>query len=74
MAELLRPMPGAVVSSVIWDDQIRRDGTGDFAVPHSLDDPSLSGTVGLALGSATSPVVGERIIGHLLNHADIGEW
>jgi hypothetical protein len=66
LAELLRPLPSSVVEHVVWDTGVRRDPDSDFASIVSSDDPSLNGLVGLAPGAATSPIVGERIIGQLL--------
>jgi hypothetical protein len=66
LAELLRPLPSAVVEHVIWDTGVRRNPDSDFVTPVSLDDPSLNGLVGLAPGAATSPIVGERVMSQLL--------
>lgn len=73
LAELLRPLPASVVEHVVWDYTVRRGSDDDFAVPR--DDgvsPSLTGLVGLSLGAATSPIVGELIIGSLLASAQLG--
>jgi hypothetical protein len=66
LAELLRPLPRAVVEHVIWDTGVRRDPDSDFVSMVSLDDPSLNGLVGLAPGAATSPIVGEKVMSQLL--------
>jgi len=66
LARLLRPLPNAVVEHVVWDTGVRRNPDGDFVSMVSLDDPSLSGLVGLAPGAATSPIVGEKIMSQML--------
>ena len=66
LAEMLRPLPSAVVDHVVWDTGVRRDPDGDFVSMVSLDDPSLNGLVGLAPGAATSPIVGEKVMSQLL--------
>lgn len=73
LAELLHPLPASVVENVVWDHTSRRGPSDDIAVPQSEGHPSLSGLVGLSLGAATSSVVGERIIGLLLDTAQPGE-
>jgi hypothetical protein len=67
VAELLRPLPPAVTEHVVFMPEHCRetDGAGSSVSSHE-GDPSLNGPSGLALGAATSPIVGERIIGHLL--------
>jgi len=74
LAEMLRPLPASTVEHVVWDRTIRRGPDDDIAVPSVWqgDDPSLGGLVGLSLGAATSPVVGERIIALLLDAAQPG--
>ena len=66
LAKLLRPLPNAVVEHVVWDTGVRRNPDSDFVSMVSLDDPSLSGLVGLAPGAATSPIVGEKVMSQLL--------
>lgn len=73
LAELLRPLPASVVEHVVWDYTVRRGPDDDLAVPRDDGVPaSLTGLVGLSLGAATSPIVGERIIGSLLASARLG--
>lgn len=73
VAELLRPLPPAVTENVVCTSQHCRetDGAGSSVSSHE-GDPSLNGSSGLALGAATSPIVGERIIGHLLSTVPSG--
>ncbi len=71
LAQLLRPLPGVVTDHVVWDFTPRRGPGDDIAVSCNEDDPSASGLVGLSLGAATSPVVGEVIIRHLLDTAQM---
>jgi len=72
LAELLRPLPGAVTDHVIWDMSARRS-SDDTVSASSMIHPTASGLVGLSLGAATSPVVGEIIIRHLLDTAQMGQ-
>lgn len=72
LAELLRPLPCAVTDHVIWDVSARRS-SDDLVPSHSMIHPTASGLVGLSLGAATSPVVGEIILRHLLDTAQIGQ-
>lgn len=72
LADLLRPLPDAVVRHVVWDESIRR---ATMEPPTTiriarLRPPALNETSGLSLGAASSPVVGELIIRKLL--ADAG--
>ena len=73
LADLLRPLPGAVTDHVVWDFSPRRGPDDDIAASCNEDSPSASGLVGLSLGAATSPVVGEVIIRHLLDTAQLGQ-
>jgi hypothetical protein len=73
LADLLRPLPGAVTDNVVWDHASRRSPDDDYAGSTVLDDPSSSGLVGLSLGAATSPIVGEIIIRRLLDKAQLGQ-
>jgi hypothetical protein len=73
LANLLRPLPGSTVDNVVWDHAIRRGPDDDFFMSYETDGPTASGLVGLSLGSATSPVVGEVIIRHLLDTAQMGQ-
>jgi hypothetical protein len=73
LAELLRPLPASVVENVVWDYAVRRGPDDEFVIPCDGGVPaSLTGLVGLSLGAATSPIVGERIIGSLLASAQLG--
>jgi hypothetical protein len=68
LAELLRPLPESVVRHVIWDNAGRAHGNADYdASSVSWAHPSLNRQPGLALGSASSPIVAERIIASLLS-------
>lgn len=72
LADLLRPLPNSVVNNVVWDRATGRDTVVDNAVPMSLEwaYPPLGHQLGIALGSACSPRVGERIIATLFAPAD----
>lgn len=67
LAGLLRPLPEAVVDHVVWDMSIRMtgDGVSGFIWSRSAA-PPLNASYGLSLGSASSPIVGEVVIGRLL--------
>ncbi|WP_299296231.1 hypothetical protein [uncultured Erythrobacter sp.] len=69
LAEIMRPLPSSVTQHVLWDDELR--SAGAFVVPPVSVSPAPTSEApeGLALGSATSPVVGEVIICHLLKAA-----
>ena len=71
LAKLLQPLPSAVTEHVVWDSHSRRwiDDDGETVVSSAHTGASSSGSVGLSLGSSTSPVVGEIIIGRLLRDA-----
>jgi hypothetical protein len=71
LAELLHPLPVSVTHHVVWDYASRRGPDDDYAAPSYDGDPSRSGLVGLSLGAATSPIVGERIIRLLLDAAPV---
>lgn len=66
LPDLLRPLPPSVTDAVVWDavmhsrypDMIRRAA---YPAPSSLD--------GLSLGSACSPIVGEKVIASVLEVA-----
>ncbi|WP_168176432.1 hypothetical protein [Novosphingobium sp. PC22D] len=73
LADLLRPLPRAVTDNVVWDHAVRRGLDDALVVCSEDDDPSASGLVGLSLGAATSPVVGEVIIRSLLDTACMGQ-
>jgi hypothetical protein len=69
LAELLRPLPSSVVDHVVWDHRTTDHDTGVHdAVPTSLQwaYPPLGDQQGIALGSACSPRVGERLVGMLI--------
>lgn len=73
LAELLRPLPSSVVNHVVWDHRATgRDTVVDNAVPTSLlwAYPPLDDQRGLALGSACSPRVGERLVATLIAPTD----
>ncbi len=73
LAELLHPLPASVVEHVVWDYAVRRGPDDELATPCDGEaHPSLTGLVGLSLGAATSPIVGERIIGNMLASAQLG--
>lgn len=73
LAGMLHPLPASVTDNVVWDFACRRGPDDEIALPLCEDHPSLSGLVGLSLGAATSPIVGERIIGLLLDIAQPGK-
>lgn len=67
LAGLLRPLPEAVVDHVVWDLSLRQnDGGHSVGTIGRMRTPPLNGPIGLSLGSASSPIVGEVVIGHLL--------
>lgn len=73
LAELLRPIPGNVVRHVVWDGGFRAVMTRDYCVSVFMrddDHPSPSVRHGIALGSACSPIVGERILAILIAPAE----
>jgi len=73
LAELLRPLPERVVDHVVWDrDRSRHDvdAMADMPVSMSWCYPALTRQRGIALGSACSPMVGERILAMLIAPAD----
>jgi len=72
LAGILRPLPEAVVEHVVWDLSLRV--TGDdmpSVISVRRTAPPLNDTQGLSLGSASSPIVGEVIIGRLLAASEI---
>ncbi|UZW55107.1 hypothetical protein NUH86_16800 [Sphingobium sp. JS3065] len=74
LAELLYPLPASVTANVIRD--ARMCHTAVYSVrsePLGGVPPSSSAPAGLPMGAATSPIIGEIIIGHLLANADIGK-
>jgi hypothetical protein len=75
LAGLLRPLPKAVVDHVVWDLSFRRvDGGHSGGMMVRRTTPPLNEPMGLSLGSASSPIVGEVVIGQLLaaNEIDFG--
>ncbi len=64
LAELLRPLPASVVEHVVWDVDLH--GDAPVVVGKTTVDPPSSASMGLSLGAATSPIVGERIVRELL--------
>ena len=72
LAGILRTIPDAVVEHVVWDLSLRVTGDDDPGVirVRSLP-PPLNDTPGLSLGSASSPIVGEVVIGRLLAASEI---
>lgn len=68
LADLLRPLPTPVVEHVVWDFAMR-DDPGPYAVVGTTPAPTSSVSAGLSLGSATSPIVGEKIVAELLARA-----
>lgn len=72
LAELLWPLPKSVVEHVVWDATSRSGVVSDIGQPDPMSwaHPSLNGQTGLALGSACSPIVAERILGNLATPAE----
>jgi hypothetical protein len=72
LADLMRPLPETVVRHVVWDGGFMTRMRQDDCVSVFMrdDDPSSSAQRGLALGSACSPIVGERILACLLAPSD----
>lgn len=68
LADLLRPLPSSVVDHVVWDRATGRDTVVDTDVPAALSwaYPPLGDQTGIALGSACSPRMGERLIEMLI--------
>lgn len=72
LAELLRPLPEAVVTHVVWDLSLRLTGDDmQSSISVRSITPPLNDTQGLSLGSASSPIVGEVVIGRLLAASEI---
>lgn len=73
LANILRPLPESVVRHVVWDGGfvavMRRDDGVSVFLRHD-DDPSPNVQRGIALGSACSPIVGERILAKLIAPAE----
>lgn len=70
LAEVMRPLPQAVTTHIVWDDRMR---VGDL-FPNVLS-ASMHATPeipeGLPPGSSTSPIVGEALIARLLEAAQL---
>lgn len=74
LAELLHPLPASVIANVIRDERVCHTTVcGDSSGPLGGVPPSSSASAGLPMGAATSPIIGEIIIGKLLADADIGK-
>lgn len=67
LANLMRPLPQSVTQHVVWDDALREQLLSIGPASH----PTPEAPSGLSLGSATSPIVGEVIIGRLLAAAQL---
>lgn len=67
LAGILRPLPDAVVEHVVWDLSPRLIlDVHPVTIQRRSTAPPLNDTIGLSLGSASSPIVGEVVIGRLL--------
>lgn len=65
LAGVLRPLPAGVIRHVVFDLTIRRsyeEGSPSGLSTGAWSDPHRIGPIGLPLGSACSPVVGECIL------------
>ena len=73
LVDALRPVPEAVVRHVIFDERIRTGArtSSDAVIPSGLVPPPLNDTQGIPLGAASSPIVGEVLIGQLLAAPEI---
>ncbi|MDZ4139804.1 MAG: hypothetical protein U1D66_13145 [Erythrobacter sp.] len=75
LAGLLRPLPRSVVDHVVWDLSHRTfNDDQPVGIMVRRTTPPLNEPMGLSLGSASSPIVGEVVIGQLLaaNEIDFG--
>jgi hypothetical protein len=72
LADLLRPLPRAVVDNTVWDMTCRRDYVMADLSLSSWTSPTLDCHQGLAMGSACSPIVSEQIIAGLIASGTIG--
>lgn len=71
LADVLHPLPGAVIRHVVWDESIRRVASPRTTISVSaMVPPALNETTGLSLGAASSSVVGEVIIATLLARSE----
>jgi hypothetical protein len=73
LANLMRPLPDSVVRHVVWDGGFMAVMTRDNCVSVFMRDddvPSPNVQRGIALGSACSPIVGERILATLIAPAE----
>ena len=68
LPELMRPLPLSVTQHVVWDLSSREPISW---MNGSMPTSEMPG--GLSLGSATSPIVGEIIISHLLAAAQLSD-
>ena len=68
LADVLRPLPEAVVRHVVFDETIRTNVPvmSNTIIRRAGVPPPLDETQGIPLGAATSPIAGEVIIGRLL--------
>ena len=72
LAEALRPLPTSVCAGVVWDTRMRLPDLFVYA-SSACSSPTPEPPNGLFLGSATSPIVGERLIALLLEAAQLPE-
>lgn len=72
LAEALRPLPTSVCAHVVWDVRMRLPDLFVHA-SSARSSPTPEPPNGLFLGSATSPIVGERLIALLLEAAQLPE-
>lgn len=73
LAELMRPLASSLTQHVIWDNTLRSQRVSFGPSVSSRSSPTPERPKGLSLGSATSPIVGEIIIAHLLAAAQIDD-
>ena len=68
LADLLRPLPESVVNHVVWDRTSGDDDVSNDVVPVSMQwaYPPPGVQLGIALGSACSPMVAETILAVLI--------
>ncbi|KUR76967.1 hypothetical protein AQZ50_12170 [Novosphingobium sp. Fuku2-ISO-50] len=68
LADVLRPLPKAVVRHVVFDETIRVRplSASTTIIRRAMVPAPLNETQGIPLGAATSPIAGEVIVGQLL--------
>lgn len=68
LADVLRPLPEAVVRHVVFDQtiRVRSLSASTIIVSRAMMPAPLNETQGIPLGAATSPIAGEVIVGQLL--------